>query len=230
MTKPIEPRLTIVALHGVADTPEEIDAAFAYVVKHISSPLIRWVFPKASRRPVTLLGGSEAFAWYDIRTHDLSHLDDAGIHAAVGRVREMIRAERAKIRPDQKLAVVGFSQGGALALQSGLIAQGEVDGIVALSTAVPLPEEVPRATENSPRVFLGHGMRDNEVPLSLGLDTYNLLFAKGYKVDWHEYHARHTVEGRELRDVARWLNRYFLGDPQVRDFGSNTAPQAHRAL
>jgi phospholipase/carboxylesterase len=223
MTEKTAPRLSIIALHGVADTDRQIEQAFGYVMRHISSPQIRWVFPRAPRRPVGLLGGSEAFAWYDIRTHDRSWLDVAGIHDAVARVRAVIRAERARLGREQRLAVVGFSQGGALALQAGLAAGEKVDGIVGLSTAVPLPEEIQPAPSGAPRIFLGHGTRDPELPFDFGLETCNGLRSKGYDVEWHEYRARHTVEGRELRDVARWLDRHFLSRAAARPARSSAA-------
>ncbi len=201
--------LTIVALHGVAWNGDEVDRLSACVPERIrlASREVRWVFPRAQRRSLSIFGGRLALAWYDILACDRSRLDDAGIERASQLVREVICAERALGPADSPLVLVGYSQGGALALHVGLRLRDEVQGVAALAAALPYPGEIPEAAAGAPRVFLGHGRFDRRVPYALGLETADLLRSRGYETEWHEYWCGHVLLARALGDVRRWLAR-----------------------
>jgi phospholipase/carboxylesterase len=207
--------LPVVALHGIALLDEEIEKVVPPVVKYAGPPGVRWLFPRAPRRRVTILGVSPARAWYDVSTWDRSQLDEAGIEAATERISRTVKAERERDPHRRRVVLMGFSQGGALALNAGLRLQGEVDGIVALATAIPFPDRISQATPLSPAVFLGHGLFDPRVPYRLGRETERLLAAKQYRTEWHTYAYRHSTGRRQLKDISRWLHRNFIGCESV---------------
>lgn len=203
--------LSVIALHGLALRDEEIEQVVPPVLEYAGSPGIRWLFPRAPRRNVTILGGCSARAWYDVSTCDRSLMDEAGIEEATEVICSAVRAERDRDPLRRRVILMGFSQGGALALNAGLRLQGEVDGIIALATAIPFPERLCQATAQSPPVFFGHGFLDPWVPYRLGRETQRLLAAKRYQTEWHTYAYGHSTGRRQLRDVSHWLHRHFLG-------------------
>jgi len=198
--------VSVVALHGVALDPGKIDRMVAHIEQSLASPDVRWLFPRAPRRPLTILGGRAALAWYDILAYDRSRMDAAGIEAATAAVTRAVREERDRC-PTGRVALVGFSQGGTLALHAGLRLRGEVDAIVGVATALAFPERVPSAEPGAPRVFLGHGRLDRIVPYTLGYESYEVLRARGYDVEWHSYWCGHVLPSRTLRHVSTWIRR-----------------------
>lgn len=207
-----DPHLSVIALHGIALTDEEIAQTEGPVLEHAGSPDIRWLFPRAPRRNVTIMGGCSARAWFDTATYDRTMMDEAGIEEATEAICAAVRAERERDHDAQRRRVVlmGFSQGGALALHAGLRLQGEVDGIIALATALPFVDRLPVATSQSPPVFFGHGFLDPCVSYQLGRESQRLLAAKRYQTEWHTYAYGHSTGRRQLRDVSNWLHRHFL--------------------
>ena len=205
----------VIALHGVSVSDEEIDAAVAGVRTYISSPSITWSFPKADRRSVGILEGGQARAWYDVRSYDRTRMDEGGIEAAARQVEKIVRKVRRHATNPRRVVLMGFSQGGALALHAGLKTRGMVDGIVALATAVPFPDQIESAQSGAPPVFLGHGFLDRKVPFSMGRETYRILRSKGYEAEWHSYPYAHTSGPRQLRNVKAWLSRKFLAEPAM---------------
>jgi len=203
--------LSVVALHGIAVNDEDIDQVVPPVLKYAGSPGVRWLFPRAPRRRVTLLGGAPARAWYDVSSCDRSRLDVAGIEEATELISRTVKAERQHDPLRRRVVLMGFSQGGALALNAGLRLQGEVDGIIALATAIPFPDRIAPATPDSPPVFLGHGLFDQRVPYWMGRESERFLAAKSYRTEWHTYAYRHSTGRRQLRDISHWLHRHFIG-------------------
>lgn len=208
-------RLTVIALHGIARCDDEIEQTMGSVLEHAGSPGIRWLFPKAPRRNVTILGGCPALAWYDILAWDRSRMDEAGIEEATSLVCNTVKEERERDPFGRRVILMGFSQGGALALNAGLRLQGEVDGIIALATALPFLDRISPATSQSPPVFFGHGFLDTKVPYALGRETHRLLTTKRYETEWHSYAYGHSTGRRQLRDISGWLHRRFLGTESV---------------
>src|SRR5262249_43818161 len=156
------------ALHGVAWSGDEIERLSACVPERIQLPSreVRWVFPRAEERALSMFGGRSALAWYDILANDRSRLDHAGIEQSSQRIQDLVRAERALMPAEGAIVLVGYSQGGALALHVGLQLGGAVQGIAAVAAALPYPERIPEAAASAPRVFLGHGRFDRLVPYS----------------------------------------------------------------
>jgi phospholipase/carboxylesterase len=208
-------RLSVIALHGLAASREEVDAVAASLQESLASFDIRWVFPRAPRRPVTILGGQAALAWYDILAYDRSRMDEGGIEEATAAVGRTVLEERERGFSGRKLLLMGFSQGGALALHAGLRLHDEVDGIVVLAAALPFPERIRPATPESPPIFFGHGLFDRRVPHSLGRDSCRLLKSRGYETEWRSYACGHGITPRLLRDVSGWLRRRILGAQAV---------------
>lgn len=203
--------LCVIALHGIAMRDEEIEQTVPPVLEYAGAPGIRWLFPRAPRRNVTILGGCSARAWYDVSTYDRSLMDEGGIEEATEGICRAVRAERERDPLQGRVILMGFSQGGALALNAGLRLQGEVDGIIALATALPFPDRLCAATPQSPPVFFGHGFLDPCVPYRVGRETQRLLAMKRYQTEWHTYAYGHATGRRQLRDVSDWLHRQFLG-------------------
>ena len=132
-----------------------------------------------SERVISILGGRVAHAWYDILGFDRSRLDDSGIAEACGIVYDVVRAERESGPGGRQVVLVGFSQGGALALHAGLALGDAVAGIFALAAALPYPDLIRAAGPRAPRVFLGHGRFDRRIAHALGRESYRLLAARG---------------------------------------------------
>ena len=152
--------LSVIALHGIALRDDEIEQTVGPVLRYAGSPDIRWLFPRAPRRNVTIMGGCSARAWFDTSTYDRTLMDEAGIEEATETLCAAVRTERDRDPLRRRVVLMGFSQGGALALNAGLRLQGEVDGIIALATAIPFPDRLCVATSQSPPVFFGHGFLD----------------------------------------------------------------------
>ena len=206
----LENHVTVIALHGIAVCDAEIELAMAQVVQHAGSPRVRWIFPRAGRRNLTILNGSSAFAWHDVSSCDRSRLDEAGIEEATAMICRAVREERATAPFGRGVILMGFSLGGALALNAGLRLQGEIDGIIALATAVPFLDRIGEATPQSPPVFFGHGLLDTVVPYTMGRESQRLLASRHYETEWHTYAYGHSTGRRQLCDVSRWLQRRFI--------------------
>jgi len=201
-------RASVIWLHGLGADGYD----FVPVVPELRLPpslAIRFVFPHASVRPVTVNGGYEMRAWYDIRSLAPAGRDDAaGLDAPVARIAELIDAERALGIPAGRIVLAGFSQGGAVALHAGLQSIEPLAGIVALSTYLPRAATVlgrPRAAGRALPVLMCHGTEDGVVALAMGVAARDALVADGYTVEWHTYPMAHEVSAREIVDVARWL-------------------------
>lgn len=202
--------LSVIALHGIALRDDEIEQTVGPVLRYAGSPDIRWLFPRAPRRNVTIMGECSARAWFDTSTYDRTLMDEAGIEEATETLCAAVRTERDRDPLRRRVVLMGFSQGGALALNAGLRLQGEVDGIIALATALPFPDRLGPATPQSPPVFFGHGFLDPCVPYQLGRESQRLMAAKRYQTEWHTYAYGHSTGRRQLRDVSDWLHRHFL--------------------
>lgn len=171
---------------------------------------VRFIFPHAPHRPVTLNGGYVMRAWYDIVEIRLGAAQDAaGIAATELALQELIRREHARGIPYARIFLVGFSQGGAMALHTGVRFPERLGGIVALSTYLPLHERLALDAHPANRttpIFMAHGTQDTVVPLSFGETSRQVLQHFGYTLEWHTYPMPHSVAADEIADVAAWLN------------------------
>lgn len=204
------PRYSIIWLHGLgADghdfapiVPELVDPAW---------PALRFVFPHAPVRPVTVNGGVPMRAWYDIVAFDAAaRQDEAGIRASIAEVEALIARERERGVPSERTFLAGFSQGGAIALAAGLCHADKLAGIVALSTYLPIASTLAaeRSAANAATpIFQAHGTADPVVALPRGSASRDALQALGYAVEWHTYPMAHAVCAEEIDDLRRWLGR-----------------------
>ena len=201
------PRASVIWMHGLGADGHD----FEPIVPELgmpATPSARFVFPHAPVQPVTINGGARMRAWYDV-TGD-GRQDAAGIRASQARVEALIARERSRGMAPGAIVLAGFSQGGAMALHTGLRHPERLAGILALSTYLPLPDtlaqEASKANRNLP-IFMAHGTQDPVIPLSWAARSRDHLTSLGYTVDWHEFPMPHSVCAQEIADIARWLNR-----------------------
>jgi phospholipase/carboxylesterase len=174
-----------------------------------SSLATRFVFPHARARPVTINNGVVMRAWYDIKGFGPERVEDEeGIRESEGIVRKFIEAEVAAGIPAKRIVIAGFSQGGAIALQTGLRYPDRLAGIMALSTYLPLHDGVAREAAAANRdvpILMCHGLYDGVVPLALGTQSREMLASLGYQAQWKTYPMEHNVSAAEITDISAWL-------------------------
>ena len=175
------------------------------------TPAIRFVFPHAPMRPVTINAGAVMRAWYDVLgLEGARREDEAGVRESQASVEKLIARERSRGIPDARVVLAGFSQGGAIALQTGLRHSERLAGIMALSTYLPLAPTL--AAEASPAnrdvpIFMVHGRDDSLIAIERAVMSRDLLRKAGYHVEWHDYVMEHAVCREEIDDIAAWLRR-----------------------
>ncbi len=210
-TKP-KPSHSVIWLHGLGADGND----FVPIVEELSLPPlgIRFVFPHAPMRPVTINGGFVMRAWYDIAVQDLAMKEDEpGLRQSQAMIEELIAKEESRGVPMSRIVIAGFSQGGVISLQTALRQPKPLAGVMSLSAYLPLKakfENERNAANRSLPMFLGHGIADNVVPLALGIATRDQLLKLGYDVDWHQYPMPHSVCPEELEDISSWLTRVLL--------------------
>lgn len=211
-TRP-SPSHAIIWLHGLGADGND----FVPVVEQLALPNlgIRFIFPHAPMMPVTINGGFVMRAWYDILDADLAlnEEDEHGLRASESTITALLDKEIRRGIPASRIVLAGFSQGGAIALQTGLRYQRKLAGMLVLSGYLPLMSKVERernAVNQLTPVFMGHGTIDNVVPMSLAVASRAHLTQVGYSVEWHEYPMMHGVCNEELSDVSAWLSKVLL--------------------
>lgn len=177
------------------------------------APAIRFVFPHAPFRPVSVNGGANMRAWYDIAFDEKGiHQNEAHIRASEQGLRALIARENERGIESRRIVLAGFSQGAAIALHTGLRYTEPLAGIMALSMPLPLAEKIPselnKANTQVP-VFLAHGTLDRVVPFTVGEIAHSLLKKIGVPVEWHSYPMEHSLSLEEVNDIRVWLIRVF---------------------
>ena len=204
------PAGTIIWMHGLGADGHDFEPIVPELVRS-GERALRFIFPHAPVRPVTLNNGYRMRAWYDIIGIDRqSRQDEAGIRGSDAAVRALIRRENERGIPSNKIVLAGFSQGGAMALYSGTRYPEKLAGIMGLSCYMLLESSFAaerNAANHTTSVFLGHGTQDPVVSLVLGEATRRLLETEGYPVEWHAYAMPHSVCPQEVMDIAAWLRR-----------------------
>ena len=204
------PQWAVIWLHGLgADGNDFAPIVPELVRKHW--PAIRFVFPHAPVRAVTINGGARMRAWYDIVGMDLaSRADTAGVAESIEQVNALIEREAARGILAERIIVAGFSQGGAVALSLGLRRSQPLAGLVAMSTYLPDPDNAGQhlaAGATAQPVFFAHGSADPVVPLGLGEQSMAALRTLGFAVQSHCYPMAHQVCGEEINDLADWIEQ-----------------------
>ena len=211
-----DPVGSIIWLHGLGADGHD----FGPVVPELGLDgrlALRFVFPHAPVRPVTINGGVSMRAWYDILTLDRGGpQDEPGIRESGALLETLIGQERSRGVPSRRIVLAGFSQGGAIAAHTALRYPEPLAGLMALSTYLPLrdrlPAEVFESSDVQPLdlpIFMAHGQFDPVLPIALGEDSRDQLVNAGYDVEWREYPMAHAVCAEEIADVSRWLQARF---------------------
>ena len=203
-----DPRSAIIVLHGLgADGNDFVPIAQELDLRSIGP--VRFVFPHAPVRPVTLNGGMAMRAWYDILGTDLVRREDEpGLRASMAEVQALIDREVARGIAPERVVLMGFSQGCAMALLTGLRSPQRLAGLVGLSGYLPLAQTTATDCSDANRlvpIFLAHGRQDPMVQLARGTASRDALQALGYQIEWHDYAMPHSVCAEEIADLNRWL-------------------------
>ncbi|MDW8478728.1 MAG: carboxylesterase [Xanthomonadales bacterium] len=208
------PRLAVVWLHGLGADGHDFEPIVPELVRP-HWPGLRFVFPHAPFRPVTINGGMAMRAWYDIAALDLAAgEDEAGIRESVAIAEALIAREGERGIPPARVFLAGFSQGAAIALATLLRRRQPLAGVIALSGYLPLAAaSAAEATPESRSIpaFMAHGRLDEVVPEALGRASRDRLRALGYAVSWHDYPMAHQVCAEEIADLGDWLDARIAG-------------------
>jgi phospholipase/carboxylesterase len=204
------PVASIIVLHGLgADGNDFVPIAQELDLSAVGP--VRFVFPHAPTRPVTINGGYVMRAWYDLLGADLARREDeVGLRASRAAIDALIETEKARGIPASRIVLMGFSQGCAMTLLVGLRHAERLAGLVGLSGYLPLAAttvaERHAANQDTP-IFLAHGRMDPVVPFAGAVASRDALRALGHAVEWHEYAMQHSVCAEEIEDLNRWLVR-----------------------
>ena len=206
------PAWTVLWLHGLGADGNDFVPLVPELLRR-DWPAIRFVFPHAPVRAVTINNGVRMRAWYDIRDFDFaSRADEAGVLESIAQVEALVAREAARGVPASRVLLVGFSQGGAIALAVGLGRTSPLAGLIALSSYLPMADQLaramPAAAATQP-LFMAHGQHDPVVPYAAGELSAAHLRALGFQVDWHAYPMAHQVCAEQVRDLGDWLARRF---------------------
>ena len=204
----------VIWMHGLGADGND----FVPMVPELGLPAghsVRFVFPNAPTMPVTINGGYVMRAWYDIASAEFDkRADESGVRRSQVAINALIAQQVALGIKAERIVLAGFSQGGVIALQTGLRYPEKLGGVMALSTylacADSLGAEAASSNRNLP-IFMVHGSMDTVIPIALAKLSKGRLETHGYKIDWHEYGMPHSVCAEEIDDIAVWLKRTLLG-------------------
>jgi phospholipase/carboxylesterase len=202
------PGASIIWMHGLgADGHDFVDIVPQFSLP--ARPGVRFVFPHAPMRPVTINGGYVMRAWYDIRdAGGVRREDPAGVRASQKAIEALIQREKERGVPAASIVIAGFSQGGAMALHTSLRHGERLAGVMALSCSLPLADtltaEAAPANRDVP-IFMAHGTQDPMIPMARAVRARETLVGLGYRVEWHEYPMPHSVCAEEVLDISTWL-------------------------
>ncbi|TMG87133.1 MAG: alpha/beta hydrolase [Betaproteobacteria bacterium] len=204
------PTASVIWLHGLGADGND----FVPIVPELALPpavAVRFVFPHAPVRAVTINNGMRMRAWYDIAAVDLTNRADlAGVRESQAQLEALIEREKARGMRPERIVLAGFSQGGAIALYTGLRHAQRLAGIMALSTYLISPDalaaEATAANQGVP-IFMAHGSADPVVRFQWGEASKRLLEAAGYEIEWHTYPMEHSVCFEEVQAIGAWLGK-----------------------
>ena len=209
------PTASVIWLHGLGADGKD----FVPIVPQLGLPStigVRFVFPHAPVRAVTLNQGLRMRAWYDIKQLELGAIEDAeGIADSAARIGNYLAREQEQGIPARRIVLAGFSQGGAMALHVGLRYPESLAGILALSTYLPLRDglanEAHGANRSTP-ILMCHGRNDPVLTVQIGRWSRDALMREGYAVQWKEYAMQHEVSAPEIGDIGAWLRQLLIAN------------------
>ena len=203
------PKASVIILHGLgADGNDFVPVASELDLRPVGP--VRFVFPHAPTRPVTINGGYVMRAWYDILGlgPQKQREDEAGLRQSQALVERLIAKEKSRGVPANRIVLAGFSQGCAMTLMTGLRHDERLAGLVGLSGYLPLAAKAEAERHPANRdvpIFLAHGTEDPVIPIERARESRESLVAMGHAVEWHEYPMPHSVCAEEIADLERWL-------------------------
>lgn len=204
------PRASVIWLHGLGADGND----FVSIVRELKLPdtlPVRFIFPHAPVRPVTINNGFEMRAWYDIAQGPAGfQSNEAHIRASQKQLEQLIENEIARGMAAEKIILAGFSQGGVIALQTGLRYAKKLNGIIALSTYLGMPESLASeasAVNKAIPLFMAHGEQDSMIAFHTAEASRDKLMQLGYQPEWHSYPMAHSVCMEEIEDIAAWLKK-----------------------
>jgi phospholipase/carboxylesterase len=205
-----QPDAAVIWLHGLGADGHDFEPMVPQLVRP-GERAWRFVFPDAPIRPVTVNGGVRMRAWYDIRGFERTAAEDeAGFRATDLLIRELIAAEVERGIAASRVVLAGFSQGGAVSLYTAARYPERLAGVMALSCYLPLADRLAadRAPANAGTpIFMAHGLSDPTLPISMGLESRDVLRKLGFAVEWHQYPMAHAVCAAEIADIRQYLLR-----------------------
>ncbi len=211
---PDPPRAAVIWLHGLGADGHDFEPIPPQLALPGELP-VRFVFPHAPHRPVTLNGGYVMRAWYDLFGLDAgAPQDEGGIREAAQALGALIERERQRGLPYERILLAGFSQGGAVALHAGLRFAARLAGVIALSTYLPLRSAVAaerHATNAALPIFMAHGTQDGVIPVQYARLARDTLAPMGYPIAWHEYAMAHGLCHEEIADLRAWMVQVLRG-------------------
>src|SRR5262245_31362732 len=202
------PQWAVLWMHGLGADGHD----FEPIVPEIDLPkglAVRFVFPHAPMRPVTINGGAVMRAWYDVTGQGgVRREDEQGVRESQRNIEALIEREKKRRLPANQILLAGFSQGGAMALQTGRRHPERLAGLVVLSSFLPLADKLAAEASVANRdvpIFMAHGTHDPLIPLSRGHESRDRLLGQGYRIEWYEYRMPHSVCAEEIADLSAWL-------------------------
>lgn len=203
-----QPAGSVIWMHGLGADATDFEPIVPML--ELNEPL-RFVFPNAPIRPITINGGAEMRGWYDIDPGaPLAGTED--INTSAAQIEELLEREIERGVASERITLAGFSQGGVIALHLGLAYRSKLCGIMALSTYVHdhehLTDRVDFANVETP-IFMAHGLSDPMIPITRAITSREALLALNYPVQWHEYAMGHQVCPQEIADISQWLNQIY---------------------
>ncbi|HHP7235137.1 MAG TPA: alpha/beta hydrolase [Desulfobacterales bacterium] len=203
-----ETSAVVIWLHGLGADGHDFEAIVPELRLPDEMP-VRFVFPHAPRRPVTINFSMVMRAWYDIVEMDVARkIDFENFLESAERLKDLIARERQSGIPSERILLAGFSQGGAVALHTGLRYEEPLAGIMALSTYLPTVEQLAKErnlANAAVPVFMAHGRYDSMIPIDNATVARETMESLGYPVEWHAYPIEHQVSMEEIRDIRNWL-------------------------
>jgi phospholipase/carboxylesterase len=205
-----QPIASVIWLHGLGADGND----FVSVVRELKLPdalPIRFIFPHAPMRPVSINGGHVMRAWYDLgQGPNGFQSNEQDIRASQAEIEKLIEREISRGISSDKIILAGFSQGGVIALQTGLRCNKKLNGIMALSTYLGMPNSLEKeasAINKTIPIFMAHGEQDNVIQFSVAEKSRDALLKHGYTLDWHQYPMPHSVCMEEIEDISTWMQK-----------------------
>ena len=207
-----EPRHAVIWLHGLGATANDFPPIVPELGLDADRP-IRFIFPQAPDRPITINGGMRMPGWYDIKGMSIEDKEDAeGMAESRAMLDGLIQAQVDAGVPAGNIIIAGFSQGGAVTYFTGVRSQHKLAGMLTLSTYLPfadLTESEQHSANKETPIFASHGRYDPVVPMQLGKSSAELLQNMGYPLRWQEYPMEHNVIMEQIKDIGAWINEVF---------------------